>query len=136
MVGKKNIRDYEVSIWTLQDSFITVLKAFNLENKEKIQEPLLHLKDDGENTFSFEIPMYITRNDKFVQNPIWYTTKNGNIVANMRKIKIIFNKNFDKEEVFEFIIIKVTEKHEVKGLFQVGYQGATFLSLARDDSRR
>ena len=112
MVGKKNIRDYEVSIWTLQDSFITVLKAFNLENKEKIQEPLLHLKDDGENTFSFEIPMYITRNDKFVQNPIWYTTKNGNIVANMRKIKIIFNKNFDKEEVFEFIIIKVTEKHE------------------------
>lgn len=112
MVGKENMRDYEVSIWTLQDSFITVLKAFNLENKEKIQEPLLHLKDDGENTFSFEIPMYITRNDKFVQNPIWYTTKNGNIVANMRKIKVIFNKNLDKEEVFEFIITKVTEKHE------------------------
>lgn len=25
---------------------------------------------------------------------------------------------------------KVTEKNEVKGLFQVGYQGVTFLSLA------
>jgi len=27
------IRSYEVSIWTLQDSFITVLKWANLENK-------------------------------------------------------------------------------------------------------
>lgn len=51
MVGKKNIRDYEVSIWTLQDSFITVLKQSNLENREKIQEPKMTLKDDGEYTF-------------------------------------------------------------------------------------
>lgn len=31
---------------------------------------------------------------------------------------------------------KVTEKNEVKGLFQVGYQGVTFLSLAHDEDRR
>ena len=42
MVGRRTItindkevaiRSYEVSIWTLQDSFITVLKWANLENK-------------------------------------------------------------------------------------------------------
>jgi len=42
MVGRKTIlingkevpiRSYEVSIWTLQDSFITVLKWANIENK-------------------------------------------------------------------------------------------------------
>ena len=38
MVGKKDIRSYEVSIWTLQDSFITVLKPLNLEHKCVIQE--------------------------------------------------------------------------------------------------
>ena len=31
---------------------------------------------------------------------------------------------------------KVTEKQEGKGLFQMGYQGATFLSLAHDEDRR
>ena len=31
---------------------------------------------------------------------------------------------------------KVTEKHEVKWLFQVGYQGATSFSLACDEERR
>ena len=56
MVGKQNIRDYEVSIWTLQDSFITVLKASNLEKKGDIENPQMVLKDDGENTLSFKIP--------------------------------------------------------------------------------
>jgi hypothetical protein len=30
---KEPLRKYEVSIWTLQDSFIAVLKPFNLELK-------------------------------------------------------------------------------------------------------
>jgi len=30
------VRDYEVSIWTLQDSFITVLKPFGVELKGQI----------------------------------------------------------------------------------------------------
>jgi len=29
----RKIRSYEVSIWTLQDDFITVLKHANIENK-------------------------------------------------------------------------------------------------------
>ena len=122
MIIPDKVRNYEVSIWTLQDSFITVLKQFNLDNREKIQEPSMTLKDDGENTFSFKIPMYILENGKFVENPIWYTTQNGNIIVGMRKIKVIFEKKtyedeeenviFNKGQVFEFIITKVTEQHE------------------------
>ena len=105
MINKKNIRNYEVSIWTLQDSFISVLKPFNLESKGMIQEAKIELKDDGDSTFSFKIPMYIRENinideephfknfSKLKENPIWYNVRNGNIITNMRKIKVIFNKN-------------------------------------------
>lgn len=117
MVIPEIIRNYEVSIWTLQDSFITILKQSNLENMEKIQEPKITLKDDGESNFSFKIPMYILQGDKWIENPIWYTTHNGNIIANMRKIKVIFNKQTQFEKVFEFIILKVTEEHEGKSKF-------------------
>lgn len=107
------LRSYEVSIWTLQDSFITILKSSNLEHKGQILEPNMTLKDDGDNKFSFKIPMYIRDEDgKLKENPIWYNTYNGNIIANLRKIKIIFNKKQKLEEVFEFIIINVTESHE------------------------
>ena len=124
MINKKNIRNYEVSIWTLQDSFISVLKPFNLESKGMIQEAKIELKDDGDNTFSFKIPMYIRENtnidkepylknfSEFKENPIWYNIYNGNIIANMRKIKVIFNKNLkNKEKIFEFIITNVKEEH-------------------------
>ena len=155
MVGNQYIRDYEVSVWTLQDSFITVLKQSKLENREKIQEPKMILKDDGENTFSFKIPMYLQEDNDLTEtpyfkeeiiwkeNPIWYTTRNGNIIANMRKVKIIFNKKTNDEEVFEFIINKVTEEHEgyskycnveCSGLafHELGKQGYE-ISLSADD---
>jgi hypothetical protein len=43
----RDMRDYEVSIWTLQDSFITVLEHSGLENKGRILESRMILKDDG-----------------------------------------------------------------------------------------
>ena len=156
MINKKDIRNYEVSIWTLQDSFITVLKPFNLENKGAIQEPKMELKDDGDNTFSFKIPMYIKensnideepyfkKNSELKENPIWYNVRNGNIVANMRKIKVIFNKNIpDKEKIFEFIITNVKETHnnfekncevscEGLAFHELGKQGYN-ISLLHDD---
>ena len=119
-----NIRNYEVSIWTLQDSFITVLKQSNLENKGKIQDPQMVLKDDGDNTFSFKIPMYLQEDTDLTEkpyfknesmwkeNPIWYTVRNGNLIASLRKIKVIFNKGTADEEVFEFIINNIKESHE------------------------
>lgn len=94
------IRNYEVSIWTLQDDFITVLKWSNLEQKGGIQNPKLTLSVDGTQEFTFSIPMYIHNGEKLVENPIWYNTRNGNIAVAMRKIKVIFNKDiFDIEGV-------------------------------------
>ena len=145
-------RNYEVSIWTLQDSFITVLKPTNLEFKGQIQDPDMILKDDGTLNFSFSIPMYIRSfpipNDKqeakgeLIENPIWYTTQNGVIAASMRKIKVIFDK-FNDPTIFEFLITKVTETHEKgqltckiesEGLafHELGHQGV-IISLSSDD---
>jgi len=52
------------------------------------------LKDDGENTFSFKIPMYLVSDESndFIENPIWYNFINGNLISNLRKVKVIFNK--------------------------------------------
>jgi len=51
------------------------------------------LKDDGTEEFSFSIPMHIIEDNISHDNPIWHNVINGNIVENLRKIKIIFNKN-------------------------------------------
>ena len=45
------VRDYEVSIWTLQDRFISVLKPYDVEIKGQLQSPKLEIKDDGTEKF-------------------------------------------------------------------------------------
>lgn len=124
-----SIRDYEVSVWTLQDSYIATLKWSNSSHKGQIQEPKMTLSDDGTESFSFSIPMnlYVQDGDVLVkkENPIWYTVRDGILMVNMRKIKVIFNKTFDSnkndnkdekkangERIFEFLITKITETHE------------------------
>ena len=91
------IRSYEVSLWTLQDEFITVLKWSDVEHKGTIQDPKLTLADDGTENFTFTIPMYLYQNGNLVENPIWYNTRNGNLIANLRKVKVIFNKGLRDE---------------------------------------
>lgn len=112
LIMNRNIRDYEVSVWTLQDSFITVLKHSGTDNKGRIEEPDFDLKNDGTLTFKFSIPMYLKENNVKIENPIWYNTTNGNIIADLRKIKVIFHKNTEYEHIFELLITKVTESHE------------------------
>lgn len=120
----ENVRDYEVSVWTLQDSYLATLKWSGSSHKGQIQEPKMTLSDDGTETFSCTIPMYLWVQDGDVMvrqaNPIWYTVKDGILMVNMRKIKVIFNKTFGEpdektaagERVFEFLITKITETHE------------------------
>ena len=111
-------RSYEVSLWTLQDEFITVLKPLNVENIGQLENKELQLKtDDGLNEYSCSIPMYIYQGTERIENPIWYNTTNGNIISNLRKIKIILNKGTDVEEVYEFLIIKVEERHDKDQLY-------------------
>ena len=104
-------RSYEVSVWTLQDSFLTVLKWSNIRNKGTLQDPSLTINTDGTQNFSFSIPMSLYIDGKWMDNPIWYNTTNGNLITNMRKIKVIFNKKTADEEVFEFLITQIEMNH-------------------------
>lgn len=111
----EEIRKYEISVWTLQDSFITVLKWSDVSQRGGIQKAQMTLKDDGTESLSFEIPMYLRENNRLVENPIWYNTRNGNIEEGLRKIKVVFNKKpgqIDETGIFEFLIVKVTDVHE------------------------
>lgn len=126
------IRDYEVSIWTLQDSFITVLKPYGIELKGQLQEPDLKIVDDGTVEFSFNLPMYYTLNGERLKNPLWNNVINGIIVANMRKIKIIFKKHQQGEKVIELMITKVTESHDKDQLMcEVSCEGLAFHELGK-----
>lgn len=129
----ENIRNYEVSIWTLQDSFITVLKYSDLENKGQIEEGIMKLNIDGTQELSFRIPMYL---EDGLENPNWYNTRNGNLIANMRKIKVIFNKASEGEKVFEFLITKVEDSHEEDQLYcYVECEGLAFHELGKQGYR-
>lgn len=140
----KELRSYEVSLWTLQDEFITVLKWSDVEQQDRIRDPQMKLNVDGTQTLTFSIPMYlyvevpdsvsehIVRIEKR-ENPIWYNTQNGNLMVGLRKIKVIFNK-YDKssEQVFEFLITKVTESHEQDQLTcNIECEGLAFHELGK-----
>ena len=123
---KKEIRSYEVSLWTLQDEFITVLKWSDVEQKGRIESPKMVLNIDGTEKFTFNIPMYYriyndlgldnnTKNQvgELVENPNWYLVESDEyLIQGLRKIKVIFNKMTEDEHVFEFVIINVSETHE------------------------
>jgi len=44
---KKEIRSYEVSLWSLQDEFMTVLKWSDVEQRGRIEHPKMTLNIDG-----------------------------------------------------------------------------------------
>ena len=137
---KKEIRSYEVSLWTLQDSFITVLKWSDAEQKGRIEKPKMILNIDGTEKFTFSIPMYIFVNGEFIENPNWYNTRNGNIMPeSMRKIKVTFNKEESidtygtlNDNIFEFLITSVKEIHENNVLTcEVECEGLAFQELGK-----
>jgi hypothetical protein len=72
----------------------------------------MKLNIDGTQEFTFSIPMYYYFHGEMITNENWYNTRNGNIIASMRKIKVIFNKATNDEAVFEFLIVDVKETHE------------------------
>ena len=130
------VRDYELSLWTLQDSFLTVLKPFGTGVKGQVQEGKLSIKDDGNETLSFSIPMYLYQKNGSIttkkENPIWCNVINGTLIADLRKVKLIFDKHGTNEKIFEFVILKVTERHETDQLFcDVECEGLAFHELGK-----
>lgn len=128
-MNNKNIRPYELSLWTLQDSFITVLAR---SGDGKLETPKCSLKNDGTQELSFSIPMYIREKGELVENPIWYSYNDGLLIENMRKLKLIFNKGENDEKIFEFLITKITETHTQGTLIcEVEAEGLIFHELGK-----
>lgn len=132
MFIKEKLRPYEISLWTLQDSFITVLKAYDIYSKGQIETPKCKIKNDGTQELNFSIPMYYYEDGLWIENPIWYNVINGALIANLRKLKVIFNKGELEEEIFEFVINKVVETHSEGQLkCEVTAEGLAFQELGK-----
>lgn len=128
----RTYRPYELSIFSLQDEFITVLKEINVDNLLQVHEPKLTIKDDGTQELKFSIPMFYRENNILVENPLWKNTQNGNIIVGLRKVRVCFNKNTDKQKIYDFVITKVTEKHDKGTLFcEVEAEGIAFQELGK-----
>lgn len=113
----ETIRPYEISLWTLQDSFISVLKPLNVDFQGQLIAPKLSLKNNVA-TLNFSIPAkYRNESGKLVDNPLWYNISKGYLLVNLRKIKVILNKGEEGEEVFEFVIHKAEDVHRGGQLF-------------------
>jgi hypothetical protein len=130
---KENLRPYEISLWILQDSFITVLQSSDISSRGQIETPRCQVKNDGTQELSFSIPMYYRVDGLLVENPIWYNVINGALIVNLRKLKLIFNKGEEGiEEVFEFVISKVEETHtDGKLSCEVRAEGLAFQELGK-----
>ena len=129
---KETIRSYEMSLWTLQDSFLTILKGIDINSKGQLESPKILIRNDGTLELNFSIPMYDRENGELVENPLWYDTKNGTLLVNLRKIKVVFNKGEEGEEVFEFVISKITETHaDGKLICEVFAEGLAFQELGK-----
>lgn len=125
-------RNYEVSVWTLQDSFIAILGTSDARYKGRIQNPQMKLVNDGTQEFSFSIPMYLDDGITREVNPIWQDIYSAPALVGLRKIKVIFNKQTDVEAVFEFVITKVTKVHENdKPLCEISCEGLAFHELGK-----
>ena len=137
MIDENIVRNYEISLWTLQDSFIAVLKQSGINSKGQVQDSIETINIDGTQELSFTIPMYLTApngtglNEK-IENPIWYNTQNGNLIVNLRKVKLIINKNTKNEAIYEFVINKISERHEKNQLYcDVECEGLAFNELGK-----
>ena len=50
--------NYEISLWTHNDQFITILGANGAYYLSEAYEPIYNYKTDGEETLKFTIPVY------------------------------------------------------------------------------
>ena len=142
------LRDYELSIWTLQDTFINVLKWSGMEyrdindefirkypgigQKGQIQDGSLNIVDDGTEKLEFSVPRFYYDNGKKVINPLWQYFEDNNFTSNMYKIKLIFNKMTEHERVFEFLLTNVDQVHELDSvMYRISGDGLAFQELGK-----
>ena len=129
----ENLRNFEISIWTLQDRFITVLEDSYNKLKGKTQDATMTLNIDGTQELTFTIPMKFDVGDHYVTNPAWISAVDeSQLLVNTRKIKVILNKKTEEEEIHEFVIDKVTERHENDQMYcDITCSGLAFYELGK-----
>ena len=126
------IRSYEISIWTLQDRFLSVLKWASMDCKGQIQNPEMTLRDDGTQELSFSIPKYYYDKDKRIDNPMWLHLENQPLEANLHKLKVVFNKGTADEKIFEFLVISVVHDHAQDSvMLTIKAEGLAFHELGK-----
>ena len=125
-------RTYEISLWTLQDSFIAVLGDSSSQYKGYITDPTMQLSNDGTLELDFTLPMYIDNGITRVKSNIWAQMTDAVTIAGMRKIKVIFNKGTSNQAIYELIITKVTDTHEQdKPACSIHCEGLAFHELGK-----
>ena len=128
----KTIRSYEISVWTLQDECITVLKPSELEFKGEVQNAIAEFVDDGTESLSFSVPMYYYDGGVQTLNPAWSHILEGHFSANMHKVKLIFNKATEDEKVYEMLITNVNQVHTQDQItFEITCEGLAFHELGK-----
>ena len=81
-------RTYEISLWTLQDSFIAVLGDSTSQTRGYIESPSMQLSNDGTQELDFSLPMYIDDGITRRKSNIWEQMTDAVTIAGMRKIKV------------------------------------------------
>ena len=128
----KNVRSYEISVWTLQDECITILKPSELEFKGEVQNPNFVISDDGTEELNFSIPMYYRQNGELILNPAWQYILDGHFTANLHKVKLILNKATEDEKVYELLIVNVVQKHDNDHIiYDISCEGLAFHELGK-----
>ena len=127
------VRSYEISVWTLQDECLTVLKPSELEFKGEVQNAVATFVDDGTEELTFSVPMYYYNDyGKKVLNPAWSYILNGHFTANMHKVKLILNKATEDEIVYEMLIVNVAQSHEKDQVkYDIKCEGLAFHELGK-----
>lgn len=112
-MAHNELRPFRVDVYDLQDHFIKTIKDVGIELKGEIESLSMTISDDGTQQLSFNLPMFIRKNGELVANPLWKNVEDNTLLINLRKIKIIFNpqEGYNNDNVFEFIINKITEEH-------------------------
>ena len=175
--------NYEISLWTHNDQFITVLGANGAYYLSEAYQPEYNYKTDGEEILKFTIPIkYIVRepdvlagfdlatvsgtelsyaagdtpavncylsdgsfisvsphiiiNDQgyaVIDNSKWYSVlTNNTLLANEKRVKIIFDKNTVNERIREFVITGLTQTRDGDNIYcNVECGGLAFYELGK-----
>ena len=134
------LRPYEISLWTYNDNFITILTSSDSSSFGETYENTWEDNINGEGKLTFTIPIIYRSplTGEVVTNEKWYDElKKEKLLANEKKVKLIFNKLEKKDgnyihEIHEFVIESLVEERTDAGLTcKVECVGAPFKELGK-----